>query len=70
MNRRQSIQSSMPKGLGLARQASKKMFTSTSTPNLEKMATVEKKGKSVEHHNRYAILPSQLDLALLTISDS
>ena len=43
---------SVPQGFGLARQSSKRMLTSTSTPNLERLAAVAKKEKSVEHHNR------------------
>ena len=50
--RRQSVQMSVPQGFGLARQSSKRMLTSTSTPNLERLAAVAKKEKSVEHHNR------------------
>ena len=49
--RRQSVQFvSTPKGLGLARQSSRRILTSASTPDLEKFGTGEKKEKSVEHH--------------------
>ena len=51
--RRQSAQLSIPKGgFGLARQSSRKMLTSTSLQNLERLAAVAEKEKLVEHHNR------------------
>ena len=48
--RRQSVQFvAPPKGLGLARQSSRRILTSASTPDLEKFGTGEKKEKSVVH---------------------